>query len=141
MIPGVVQAPDAPPNQIVDERTLVIYPVPGPMTPSSHSGKNGNPVWTCEDVIVIEWIMLTSPDNLSVLMSEGLPVFDRMRDTVASEFRRNAYGNTAFGVQSIDTDHFGDMSWGDGSSRKEALGFRLMVNVQHGFEVSAGRAS
>lgn len=142
LIPGIVQAVDGPPPQLGEDRMLIVYPLPGPSTPLAHRGGNGNPVIQNQDSIVVEWHVKMAYDQSIPFLAFGIPMLDAVRDTLWSEAARNGFGKTIIKLAAVNTDHFGGMGWGGGQNTNETptLGFRLILDVTHGSEISAGRA-
>ena len=135
LVPGVVQVPDAPPPQLADDRMLLVYPQPGASTPMQHGGRTGQAVMQHRDVIVVEWHLKAAMDQAAVFLALGVPLFDLVRDLLWSEYVRHQFNGTVTLLTAINTDHFGEMGWGSDPT----WGFRLLLDVMHAAEITAGK--
>lgn len=136
LIPGIGQLTDGPPPQLVEDRTLAVYPSPGTSTPKNHTGKHGMVVFENRDNIVVQWQMKIALDQTLAFVAAATPMLDAVRDALWSEFMRSRFGGTVIGLLSIETVVFGEMGWPEPS-----MGFGLMLDVVHGAEASGGRGA
>lgn len=136
LIPGVVQAPDAPPSQLVEDRMLIVYPMPGASTPMAHNGRDRQAVIQNRDNVIVEWHFKVAADQVAAFLGIATPLIDQIRDTIWSEFLRNRFGGTVDLLYAVNTDQFGEMGWGTDFT----YGFRMNLDLLHGTSISAGRA-
>lgn len=113
------------PPMLADDRTAIVYAVPGDAVAMANAGRAGRPVYRAEDQIVIEWHVKIAKDDVTRGDEAALPVLDAVRGAVWAQPKDGMFAGTVTLLTNVATEHYGDMGYGSDNT----FGFRLLVSV------------
>lgn len=136
-VPGAITVPETPPPQLPYDRMILVYPHPGGSLPFQHGGRGGQAVVAYRDEIVVEWHLKVASDQIDAFLAISTPLLDEVRDRLWSDFVRTRFDGTVVALHGVNTDTYGEMGW----SSEFTYGFRLILDITHAAELTAGKVT
>lgn len=124
-IPGILQAPDAPPDHLGEFPILIAYPQPDASAHEAHDDGNGRGVYRSEDTIVVEWH--TQEADIARAVEVTTPMVDAIRREIFSGFRRDKFNGSVVRMRAVRVQTYGELGWGS----DRTFGVRVLIDVTH----------